>query len=106
MKLLVRHGEGELTVPSQKEFLLLFQRGVIGPDDLVQRDSRGEWLRAADLPWIRGTAQQDAHDNRRLFWITIGMMVLGLLAILWMQARTAAAKRALPPRPAVESHGG
>ena len=105
MKLVVRHGTGELTIPNQSEFLLLFQRGVIAPDDLVQRDGKGSWVRAADLPWIRGTSQQDAKDDRRLFWIIILMMVLGLLVIVWFQVRTDASKRARAARPAVESRG-
>ena len=105
MKLVVRHGAGELVVPSQKEFFVLYQRGVIGPDDLVQRDGTGAFVRASDLPWIRGTSQQDAKDDRRLFWITIGMMVLGLAVIVVFQLRTDAAKRARAARPAVESRG-
>ena len=89
MKLIVRHGEGELVVPSQKEFLLLFQRGFIAPEDQVQRDGRGPWVAARDLPWIRGTALDEKQDNRRLFGLTLGLMVAGLIAILWMQAHYA-----------------
>jgi hypothetical protein len=96
MKLIVRHGQGELVVPSQKEFLLLFQRGFIAPDDQVQRDGRGPWIAAKDLPWIRGTALDEKQDNRRLFGLTLGLMVAGLIAIVWMQAhyagKSAAAK--------------
>ena len=89
MKLIVRHGNGELVVPSQKEFLLLFQRGFIAPEDQVQRDGRGPWVAAGDLPWIRGTALDEKQDNRRLFGLTLGLMVAGLIAIVWMQAHYA-----------------
>ena len=87
MKLVVRHAGGELTVPSQKEFLVLFQRGVIAPDDLVQRDGIERWVPAAELPWIRGTAQEDRRDGRRLFWLTLALMVAGLCGVLWIQSR-------------------
>ena len=85
MKLIVRHAGGELTVPSQKEFLVLVQRGVIAPDDQVQRDGKGPWVAAQDLPWLRGTALEDKKDDRRLFGLTLGLMVLGLIAVVWMQ---------------------
>jgi len=96
MKLIVRHGEGELVVPSQKEFLLLFQRGFIAPEDQVQRDGRGPWVAAADLPWIRGTALDEKQDNRRLFGLTLGLMVAGLLAIVWLQAHYAGKAKQSP----------
>ena len=53
MKLLVRHAGGELTVGSQKEFLLLWQRGVIAADDMVRREGQERWTAAGELPWIR-----------------------------------------------------
>src|SRR5205807_2182586 len=54
MKLQVKQtgSRQELTIGSQKEFLRLWNTGVIAADDLVQR---GEgWVRAGDLPWIHG----------------------------------------------------
>jgi hypothetical protein len=87
MKLTVRHAQGELVVPSQKEFLQLLQSGIIAPDDEVQREGRGPWVKAKDLPWIRGTALQDKKDDRRLFFISVLLMVAGLAAIFWLQAR-------------------
>ena len=84
-------------MPSQKEFLLLWQRGVIAPDDLVRRDGIDRWVPAADLPWIRGMAQGAQQDNRRLFWITLGLMIAGLLGALWVQGNAGSvASRALP----------
>jgi hypothetical protein len=87
MKLQVKQsgGEGELTVPSQKEFLVLFNRGVIGKDDLVLR--AGKWVPVAELPWIRGMAVDRKTDNKRLFWITLAMMVLGLVLVIFIQSR-------------------
>lgn len=93
MKLLVRHAGGELTVPSQKEFLVLFQRGIIAPDDLVQREGKGQWTPAAELPWIRGTALQDKRDGRSLFWLTLALMIAGLCGVLWIQSRAGAKGR-------------
>lgn len=100
MKLQVKHAGGELTVPSQKELLKLFQRGFIAPDDLVKRDGVDTWTKASDLPWIRGEREGRREDNRRLFWITVAMMILGLIAVLYIQSHADAIARrtgALPP---------
>lgn len=97
MKLQVRSSGGELTVPSQKEFLLLWQRGIIAPDDLVKRDGIDRWVPAAELPWIRGMSADARKDGRRLVWITVALMVLGLLAVFYLQNHAGAvAERALP----------
>lgn len=87
MKLQVKpaNGEGELTVPSQKEFLLLVNRGVIGKGDLVLR--AGKWVPVAELPWIHGMAVDRKRDNKRLFWITLAMMVLGLVLVIFIQSK-------------------
>ena len=88
----------ELTVGSQKEFLQLYRRGVIAADDLVLRGDR--WVPAGQLPWIHGMALDTRRDNKRLFWITVGMMVLGLLGVLWIQTHAGTVARktgALPP---------
>ena len=100
MKLQVKQAgsKEELTVSSQKEFLQLYQRGVITPDDLVRRGDR--WVPAGQLPWIAGMALETRRDNKRLFWITVAMMVLGLLGVLWVQSHAGTVARksgALPP---------
>jgi len=100
MKLQVKQAGStrELTVGSQKEFLQLWNRGVIAGDDLVLRGDR--WVPAAELPWIRGMAVERRRDSRRLFWITLLLMALGLAGVLWIQsnANTVARKSgALPP---------
>jgi hypothetical protein len=41
--------------------------------------------------------EQGRKDNRRLFFITLAMMVLGLVAALWIEAHAPRiAKRAVP----------
>ena len=92
MKLVVRHGTGELVVQSQKEFTVLYQRGFIAPDDQVRREGAAPdapWQRADELPWIRGTAMDEKQDSRRLLGVTIVMMILGLLGVFYIQARAA-----------------
>lgn len=95
-----------LTVQSQKEFLQLYNRGVIAGDDLVLRGEK--WVHARDLPWIHGMHLETKRDNKKLFWITLAMMVLGLVGVFWIQShsatvagRTGATKeqgeRGLPP---------
>ncbi len=109
MKLQIRQatGAGTLTVQSQKEFLQLFNRGVIAADDLVLRGE--EWVRAADLPWIHGMRLSARKDSKRLFWITLALMLLGLAGVLWIEAHSATVARrsgalptgavhAVPPR--------
>lgn len=93
MKLQVRQAgqDGQLTVQSQKEFLQLYNRGVIASDDLVLRGER--WVKACDLPWIHGMHVETRRDNRQLFWITLGMMILGLLGVIWIQSHSAAVAR-------------
>ncbi len=100
MKLQVKQAGSaqELTVGSQKEFLQLYRNGVIAGDDLVLRGE--SWVPVAQLPWIHGMAVETRRDNRRLFWITLAMMVLGLLGVLWIQAHAGTVARktgALPP---------
>ena len=98
MKLHVKSNGGELTVPSQKEFLVLWNRGVIAPDDLVKRDGIDRWVPAAELPWIHGMTADTKVDNRRLIWITVVLMILGLAGALYIQRHpSVAAHKAVPP---------
>jgi len=93
MKLQVKQAGGaqELTIGSQKEFLQLWNRGVIAADDLVRRGDR--WVRAAELPWIEGMARERKRDGRRLFWITLILMLLGLAGVLWIRSHAALVAR-------------
>jgi len=100
MKLQVKQAGSskELTVGSQKEFLQLWNRGVIAGDDLVLRGDR--WVPAAELPWISGMAVERKRDSRRLLWITLALLALGLAGVLWIQSNADAVARksgALPP---------
>src|SRR5256885_1887597 len=100
MKLDVRHAGGELTVGSQKEFLKLYRTGIIAADDLVRREGQTRWVPAGQLPGISSMHEQGRKDNRRLFFITLAMMVLGLVAALWIQSHAPRiAKRAASPDP-------
>ncbi|HZR08993.1 MAG TPA: hypothetical protein VFA79_10455 [Myxococcales bacterium] len=93
MKLQVRQegGTHELTIGSQKEFLQLWNRGVIASDDLVRSGDR--WVPAGELPWIHGMVADRKRDGRRLFWITLLLMFAGLLAALWIQSHAGLAAR-------------
>jgi hypothetical protein len=100
MKLQVKQAGSahELTVGSQKEFLQLWNSGIISADDLVQRGAG--WVRAADLPWIHGMAVARKRDRKQLFWITLALMVLGLLGVIFIQRHADAVARrsgAVPP---------
>jgi hypothetical protein len=104
MKLDVRHAGGELTVGSQKEFLKLYQSGIIASDDLVRREGQTRWIPAGQLPGISSMREQGRKDNRRLLYITLAMMVFGLLAALWIQSHAPRiAKRAVPNAGAVRA---
>src|SRR5207237_8206635 len=86
MKLQVKQtgSRQELTIGSQKEFLRLWNTGVIAADDLVQR---GEgWVRAGDLPWIHGMLLDSKRDGRSLFWLKLALMLLGLAGVVWIYA--------------------
>ena len=100
MKLQVKQtgSSQELTIASQKEFLLLYRSGIIANDDLVLRGDR--WVRPGELPWIHGIAVERRRDNRRLVWIAVALMVLGLAGVLFIESRAGAVARkssALPP---------
>lgn len=100
MKLQVKQasGAGELTVQSQKEFLQLFNRGVIANDDLVLRGEN--WVRVETLPWIRGMHVERKKDNKRLLYITLAMMLLGLVGVVWIEKHASLVAQksgALPP---------
>ena len=100
MKLLVKQAGSseELTIQSQKEFLQLYQRGVIASEDLVLRGDR--WVPAGQLPWIHGMAVERKRDNKRMLWIVVAMMILGLLGVVWIQSHAGTVARktgALPP---------
>jgi hypothetical protein len=86
MKLDVRHAGGELTVGSQKEFLKLYRSGIVAADDLVRREGQTRWVPAGQLPWISSMREQGEKDNRRLFYITLLMMIVGLVAVIWIQS--------------------
>jgi hypothetical protein len=93
MKLLVKQAGGTqaLTVSSQKEFLQLWNRGVIAKDDLVERG--GRWVPACELPWIHGMVADRRRDGRRLFWITLALLLAGLGAALWVQSHAGVVAR-------------
>src|SRR5438552_15662671 len=93
MKLQVKQAGGtqELTVQSQKEFLQLYQRGVIANEDLVLRGDR--WVPAGQLPWIHGIAVDKKRDNKQLLWIVVAMMILGLLGVVWIQSHAGTVAR-------------
>jgi len=100
MKLQVKQtgGAHELTVGSQKEFLRLWNSGIISGDDLVQRGAA--WVRAEDLPWIHGMAVAKKRDRKQLFWITLALMVLGLAGVIFIQRHADTLARrtgAVPP---------
>jgi hypothetical protein len=90
MKLQVKQAGSrqQLTIGTQKEFLRLWNTGVIAGEDLVRHGER--WVRAADLPWIHAMVVDRKRDGRRLFWLTLALMLLGLAAVLWIQAHAGA----------------
>jgi len=99
MKLLVRHAGGELTVGSQKEFLLLWQRGVIADDDMVRREGQERWTAASELPWIHGMRMEARKDSRRLLWLTLVLMLAGLAAAIWIQGHAPQVARRVGQQP-------
>jgi hypothetical protein len=87
VKLHVRHAGGELTIGSQKEFLLLWRSGIIAPDDLVRPGGQEGWVPAAELPWISNMTRSARRDGRRLLWLTIALLLLALAGSLFIQLR-------------------
>ena len=66
---------------------------------MVRREGQERWTAAGELPWIRGMKLDARRDSRRLLWLTIALMALGLLAALWIQGRA-------PPRRSVAHPSG
>jgi hypothetical protein len=63
--------------------------GIVAPDDLVRREGHEEWVAAGELPWLRASALESKKDSRRLVWITVALMVLGLCGALFVQSHAA-----------------
>ena len=81
-----------------------FESGkLLTPDDMVKREGVDRWVPAAELPWIRGSRLDARRDNRRLMWITLALMVVGLLAVLYVQSHASSVARRVLPKGAVHA---
>jgi hypothetical protein len=99
MKVYVRHGEGELMFPSFKEFMSMYRLKFVAPDDLVRRENSDRWVRAGDMPELRGI-----RDNQRMerhvsaaVWLAVGFFAFALIIKLFTS--THAPLLQTPPHP-------
>jgi hypothetical protein len=88
MKVYVRHGDGELMFPSFKEFQAMYRLKFIAPDDLVRRETSERWLRAGDLPELRGVVEAGRMGRQftLLMWLLVGFFALVILFQLFTLA--------------------
>jgi hypothetical protein len=83
MRYLVRDRDGrELIVPSLPDLVALHRSGFLGDDDLVRQERQERWVRAGDMPALRG--RRDRQVDRRWIWSVLAAAVLlaGALAMI------------------------
>ncbi|HEX9602796.1 MAG TPA: hypothetical protein VF973_03520, partial [Myxococcales bacterium] len=54
---------------------------------------------AGELPWIRGMRMDARKDSRRLFWLTLALMLVGLAGAVWIQGHAPQVARRVGQRP-------
>ena len=88
MRVYVRHGERELMFPSFKEFQAMYRLKFIAPDDLVRRETSERWLRAGDLPELRGVVEAGRIGRQftLAMWLMVGLFALVIIIRLFMLA--------------------
>lgn len=70
MKYYVRNQDGELTFGSIHELRVMFDQGLVGPDDEVRPEDSQSWRKAAAIPELHASAaarRSDASSARFLF---------------------------------------
>jgi hypothetical protein len=91
MKFHVRHGDGELVVPSFKELQSLYRIGFITADDQLRRENSDRWMRLGDLPELRAMHLYDQSGPRKAFvvalWLMLGLFALSVLVQLFVLRR-------------------
>lgn len=89
MKIYVRHGADELMFPSFRDFVSMYQLKFVSPDDLVRRENSERWVRAGDLPELRGMHLYETERRRvaRLVqlavWLLLGAFAVAVLVQLF-----------------------
>jgi len=57
------------------------------------------WTAAGELPWIRGMRMDARKDSRRLLWLTVVLMLVGLACAVWIQGHAPQVARRVGQRP-------
>ena len=85
MKVYVRHGEGELMFPSFKEFQTMYRVKFVAPDDLVRRENSDRWVRAGDMPELRGVRDHQRMERHvsAAVWLAVGFFALMVIVRLF-----------------------
>jgi len=83
----VRNEHGELVVGSYAELRTLYLRQFISDDDEVRRDGSERWVKAGQMPELRGAKPRPWFQGNEMAWIAVFLCVVTLLLLLLMPYR-------------------
>lgn len=87
MRYHVKNAEGrELECPSLSDLHALYTHGFIEEDDLVRAAGSQRWVRAGDMPALRGVRER-RRDPVKVALILAAALVLGLALMLLVKLR-------------------
>jgi hypothetical protein len=87
MKFHVRNEDGELEVPSYAELRKLYEHQFITDDDEVRREGTQRWVKAGQMPELRGAKPRPWFQGNEMAWIAVFLCVVTLLLLLLMPYR-------------------
>ncbi len=87
MRYHVRNAEGEeLVCPSLADLHALYNQGFLTDEDFVRADNSQRWVRAGNMPALRGV-REERKDPRKMALILAAAMALGLALLLLVKLK-------------------
>lgn len=87
MQYVIKNAQGqELVCPSLADLLSLYAQGFVSDDDMVRSETSTRWVRAGDMPALRGSRAIRANPQRFLL-ILIALTALAIGAGLLVRMR-------------------
>ncbi len=84
MRYHVKNAEGqELVCPSLADLHALYSQGFLDDDDLVRPESSQRWVRAGNLPALRGVREKRRDPRRMAILLAAAAALAAALALLF-----------------------